>query len=235
MKHILITLLTFFKRQKIAIAPIALLTLNCTIAHAQMKLEITPSDSKYAKMQIDCSDQVDCDSKLLTWIEKQKFFKGAWNDDAIGSIVSKTYTEYKSQETGETQVITDIDTGKETTVPVYEQVEVQVTKYFHPSNFSIEQKDISAELAEQALEQAIQKKINCGEATIKFIAKNNVKKQLTIEQRRTMVQTYSGILDLLKSGSVDIAKADIQAVNADGTIVTEQDKTDIVAFITACE
>ena len=208
MKHILITLLTFFNRQKIAIAPIALLTLNCTIAHAQMKLEITPSDSKYAKMQIDCNDQADCDDKLLKWIVNQKFFKGEWKLDAIGSIVSKQEIDLEENE---------------------------VTKYFHPSNFSIEQKDISAELAEQALEQAIQKKINCGEATIKFIAKNNVKKQLTIEQRRTMVQTYSSILDLLKSGSVDIAKADIQAVNADGTIVSEQDKTDIVAFITACE
>ena len=208
MKHILITLLTFFNRQKIAIAPIALLTLNCTIAHAQMKLEITPSDSKYAKMQIDCNDQADCDDKLLKWIVNQKFFKGEWKLDAIGSIVSKQEIDLEENE---------------------------VTKYFHPSNFSIEQKDISAELAEQALEQAIQKKINCGEATIKFIAKNNVKKQLTIEQRRTMVQTYSSILDLLKSGSVDIAKADIQAVNADGTIVSEQDKTDIVNFITECE
>jgi hypothetical protein len=218
---------------KTIIALIALTFLNCTFA--QFKVEITPSDSKYAKMQIKCVDQTDCDAKLLSWIEKQKFFKGEWKETQEGSIVSKTYTEYESQDTGETQVVTDIDTGEETTVPVYEQVEVQVTKYFHPSNFSIEQKDISAELAEQALEQAIAKKIACGEATIKFIAKNNVKKQLTVEQRRTMVQTYSSILDLLKSGSVDIAKADIQAVNADGTIVTEQDKTDIVEFITACE
>jgi len=49
------------------------------------------------------------------------------------------------------------------------------------------------------------------------------------------IQTYSGILDLLKSGSVDITKTDIQNVNADGTILTEQDKTDIVEFIAACE
>lgn len=213
---------------------IILLTLTVT-ANAQYKLEINPSDSKYAKMSIDCEDQSKCDEKLIKWIDNQKFFKGEWKETQEGSIVSKTYTEYESQDTGETQVVADIDTGEETTVPVYEQVEVQVTKYFHPLNFSIEQKDISAELAEQALEQAIAKKIACGEATIKFIAKNNVKKQLTIEQRRTMVQTYSGILDLLKSGSVDIAKADIQAVNADGTIVTEQDKTGIVEFITACE
>ena len=208
MKHILITLLTFFKRQKIAIAPIALLTLNCTIAHAQMKLEITPRDSKYAKMQVDCDDQADCDDKLLKWIENQKFFKGEWKLDAIGSIVSKQEIDLEENE---------------------------VTKYFHPSNFSIEQKDISAELAEQALQQAIQKKINCGESAVKFIAKNNVKKNLTKSQRKQMIKTYADILDQLKAGAVDLAKEDIQAVSADGTIVSEQDKTDIVNFITECE
>ena len=208
MKHILIRLLTFFNRQKIAIAPIALLILNCTIAHAQMKLEITPSDSKYAKMQVDCDDQADCDDKLLKWIENQKFFKGEWKLDAIGSIVSKQEIDLEENE---------------------------VTKYFHPSNFSIEQKDISAELAEQALQQAIQKKINCGESAVKFIAKNNVKKNLTKSQRKQMIKTYADILDQLKAGAVDLAKEDIQAVSADGTIVSEQDKTDIVNFITECE
>ena len=208
MKHILITLLTFFNRQKIAIASIALLTLNCTIAHAQFKLEITPSDSKYAKMQIDCADQAECDSKLLDWINKQKFFKGVWNDDAIGSIVSKQEIDLEENE---------------------------VTKYFHPSNFSIEQKDISAELAEQALEQAIQQKINCGESTVKYIAKNNVKKQLTKAQRKQMIKTYADILDQLKAGAVDIAKEDIQSVQADGIIVTDEDKTSIINFLTECE
>lgn len=191
---------------KTIIALIAPTFLNCIFA--QYKLEITPSDSKYAKMQIVCKDQSECDSKLLNWINKQEFFKGEWKETQEGSIVSKTETDMENNE---------------------------ITSYFHPSNFSVNLVDISAELAEQALEQAIAKKIACGEATIKFIAKNNVKKQLTVEQRRTMVQTYSGIHDLLKSGSVDIAKADIQNVTADGTIVTEQDKTDIVEFITACE
>lgn len=175
---------------------------------AAYKLQINPNDTKYAKMQIECADQSECDSKLLTWIQKQEFFKGEWKEDAIGSIVSKTETDMENNEK---------------------------TLYFHPGNFSVNLVDTSAEEAEKALEQAIAKKIACGEATIKFIAKNNVKKQLTVEQRRTMVQTYSGILDLLKSGSVDIAKADIQNVTADGKIVTEQDKTDIVAFITECE
>ena len=194
MKHILITLLTFFTLANKALA--------------QFKLEILPSDSKYAKMQIDCADQAECDSKLLDWINKQKFFKGSWNDDAIGSIVSKQEIDLEENE---------------------------VTKYFHPSNFSIEQKDISAELAEQALEQAIQQKINCGESAVKYIAKNNVKKQLTKAQRKQMIKTYADILDQLKAGAVDIAKEDIQSVQADGIIVTDEDKTSIINFLTECE
>lgn len=191
---------------KSLIALIALTFINCTFA--AFKLEIIPSDSKYAKMQIDCEDQSKCDEKLITWINKQEFFKGEWKDDAIGSIVSR------QDETMEGELI---------------------TKYFHPSNFTVNLVDTTEEEAEKALEAAIARKIACGESTIKFIAKNNVKKQLTVEQRRTMVSTYSSILDLLKSGSVDIAKVDIQNVNADGIIVTEQDKTDIVNFISECE
>lgn len=120
---ILIAFLTFFTREKKAIAPIALLLFNCTVAHAQLKLEITPSDSKYAKMQIDCEDQTDCDAKLLKWIEKQKFFKGEWKLDAIGGIVSK--------------VDIDLETNSE------------LIYYFHPANFSIIQEDISQELADK--------------------------------------------------------------------------------------
>ena len=104
---------------KTIIALIALTFLNCTFA--QMKLEINPSDSKYAKMQIDCDDQADCDSKLLKWIKKQKFFKGEWKLDPVGGIVSKQELDFESG--------TPID------------------HYFHPENFSITLKDITAELA----------------------------------------------------------------------------------------
>lgn len=103
---------------KTIIALIALTFLNCTFA--QMKLEITPSDSKYAKMSIDCDDQADCDSKLLKWIEKQKFFKGEWKEDAIGSIATKVTQNMENK---------------------------NITLHFHPANFSVQLEDISAELA----------------------------------------------------------------------------------------
>ena len=123
---------------KTIIALIALTFLNCTFA--QMKLEINPSDSKYAKMQIDCDDQADCDSKLLKWIEKQKFFNGDWNKDPIGSIVSKTEVDLEGNEK---------------------------TYYFHPLNFSVNQVDISQGLADREAKKLAKKnlrdKINSGQ------------------------------------------------------------------------
>lgn len=128
-------------------ALIALTFLNCTFA--QMKLEITPSDSKYAKMQIDCVNLVDCDDKLLKWIEKQKFFKGAWSSEQADSIVSKKQFD----------IATD----------------AEIDVYFKPDNFSITLTDMSAEIADGKAKkekdatdmQAIKAKILDGSAKLK--------------------------------------------------------------------
>ncbi len=92
------------------------------IVHAQMKLEITPSDNKYASMSIDCEDQAKCDKKLLKWIDKQRFFSGEWLADSTDTIVSKAETDLEGNES---------------------------TKHFKPSNFSVNLVDISAEITEQ--------------------------------------------------------------------------------------
>ena len=117
------------------IALIALTFINCT--YAQFKLEITPSDSKYAKMQIDCEDQADCDKKLLKWIEKQQFFKGVWSDEQVGSLISKQELDLEGQET---------------------------TVYFQPSNFSATINYITQELADKEAKklakQALRDKLN---------------------------------------------------------------------------
>lgn len=194
MKQILITLLTFF-------------TL-ANIATAQLKLEITPSDNKYAKMSIDCEDQSKCDEKLIKWIDKQKFFKGEWSDNQADSIVSKIESDLSGE---------------------------SITKYFKPSNFSVNLVDKSAEIAEQALDKAIADKLVCGEKAVKFIAKNNVKKSLAKSQIKTMVNTYAEIFNLLKAGAIDTAIEEINSKSPDGTIVTAQDKTDIVAFLNSCK
>jgi hypothetical protein len=175
--------------------------------HAQFKLEITPSDSKYAKMGIECKDQSKCDKKLVKWIDKQRFFKGDWSENQADSIVSKTESDLEGN---------------------------SVTKYFKPSNFSVNLVDITEQLADAALDKAIADKLACGEKAIKFIAKSNVKKNLSKGQIKQMVKTYSDIFDLLKAGAIDTALEDMQNATVDGTILTSEDKTSIINFLTNC-
>lgn len=118
-----------------------------TNLYAQMKLEITPSDNKYAKMHINCKDQSECDSKLIKWIDKQKFFKGEWNENQENSIASR------------------VEVGID---------QVEKTYYFHPLNFSVNLTDISAEISEREAKKLAKKnlkdKLNSGnDLTLKEI------------------------------------------------------------------
>jgi hypothetical protein len=158
-------------------------------------------------MSIDCQDQAKCDEKLVKWIDKQKFFKGEWSDNQTDSIVSRTESDLEGN---------------------------SVTKYFKPSNFSVNLVDITEQLADAALDKAIADKLACGEKAIKFIAKSNVKKNLSKGQIKQMVKTYSDIFDLLKAGAIDTALEDMQNATVDGTILTSEDKTSIINFLTNC-
>jgi hypothetical protein len=158
-------------------------------------------------MQLNGGTQEELDTKLLKWIDKQKFFKGEWQSEQDDTIVSKIETGIEGNES---------------------------TKYFKPINFSVNLVDTTEQLAEQALDKAIADKLACGEKAVKFIAKSNVKKNLTKAQIKTMVKTYSDIFDLLKAGAIDTALDDMQNATVDGTILTSEDKTSIINFLTNC-
>lgn len=194
---------------KLIIALIALTLFVIGTAYAQMKLEITPSDSKYAKMSIDCSEQADCDEKLVKWIDKQKFFKGEYKDSQEGSIVSKTTSDELS---GESKV-----------------------EHFHASNFSVNLVDMSVEIAEKALDAAIDAKFECGKKAIKLIAKKNVSKGLAKAKIKKMVKDYQDAFMLLEAGAIETAVEEINGLAINGTDITAQDKTDIVAFLNNCQ
>lgn len=185
-----------------------LLFFLCFNTYAQFKVEITPSDSKYAKKGFKCVDVNECQSKLVDWLGKDSIFSGSWGLEQEGSIAQKDFVQADNS---------------------------VVTLYYVPTNFTVATIDISAELADAALEAAIAKRIACGEATIRYITKNNALKNLTTSQRRQMISIYSDILDQLKTGAVDIAKEDMQNFVIDGVIVTEIDRTNTIAFIESCE
>jgi hypothetical protein len=92
---------------------------------------------------------------------------------------------------------------------------------------------IRGQIMRPTLDIAVDKKLNCGQNIVKFIAKNNITKGLTTEQIKTMTTTYSLVFDLLKGGAMNTAIIEINAITPDA-LVTAQDKIDIVAEIATC-
>lgn len=88
-----------------------------------------------------------------------------------------------------------------------------------------------------ALENAMnaaQKAMDCGKTVQKLLLVRNSVKGLTTTQIKQMVATYSSIKQLLDTGSLVSAKEEIQAITADGVLVTEGDKTALIAEINKC-
>ena len=76
--------------------------------------------------------------------------------------------------------------------------------------------------------------MQCGEDVKALLIVRNASKGLLPAQIKQMVSTYSEIDALLSSGSLNTAKAEIEAVTADGTIITNDDKAALVAKINEC-
>lgn len=89
----------------------------------------------------------------------------------------------------------------------------------------------------KALEDAIQIAQNlrqCGERVVALMLVRNQPKNLTTAQVKSLVATYSPIKELLESGSLVSAKEEINAVAADGLLVTNGDKAALTAEINKC-
>lgn len=128
-----------------------LLLLFTFSAHAQFKLEITMSDSKYAKREIVKDTKEELIERFIKVENKFNIAKGEWKESPESEI-SKEETYLDSVDTGETRVITNID-GEEETVPIFESVEKTRTLYYHPINFSVAITDITQELADKETER----------------------------------------------------------------------------------
>lgn len=100
------------------------------------------------------------------------------------------------------------------------------------------QAEQTTKAALQAKESAIayaQKLMACGNKVVAYMLVRNQPKALTTSQVDTLVQTYAPIKSLLETGSLTTAKEKIAAVVADGVVVTESDKTALIAEIDLCK
>jgi hypothetical protein len=89
----------------------------------------------------------------------------------------------------------------------------------------------TGELHPAAKLQRRKKWIKSGQEIIAIISERNVDKGLTTNQILQMMQSFQPIMLTLLVGSLDIAKGMIAAIDPDGTLVTEEDKTIILSIM----
>lgn len=111
-------------------------------ANAQYKLEITMSDSKYAKMQIVKDTEQEAKDKLVNLVDKKKYLEGEW----------------KSEQSDLSKTILNPD-GNETTI------------YYHPTNFTYTITDISQEVADKEAKKQAKKQLKADVKLIKDAGK----------------------------------------------------------------
>jgi predicted negative regulator of RcsB-dependent stress response len=88
--------------------------------------------------------------------------------------------------------------------------------------------------AAQGLEYA-KKAMECGKSAQALMLVRNAAKNLTTEQVKQIVATYAPIKALLDTGSLQSAVEEIGKIQADGVLVTEEDKAAITAHIGQCK
>jgi hypothetical protein len=96
----------------------------------------------------------------------------------------------------------------------------------------------AAELIKSQLNAAkeIAKKAQaCGQDTLALMLVRNAPKALSNAQKIQLVTNTEMISKLLQLGSLDAAKAEILAAEADGALITEGDKTALAANIDSCK
>jgi len=158
-------------------------------------------------------------------------------DNYSKSEVESCLDEADCQSKHEAKICTD---SGETSIKNLELLEVYCSKFLSKSLV----KDNSGwsgfkagKATEAQLEAGISLATNlrkCGERVMALMLVRNQPKGLTTTQVKQLVSAYASIKGLLESGSLASAKEEIQAVTADGVLVTNADKTALSAEIDKC-
>jgi hypothetical protein len=155
-----------------------------------------------------CSGEADCELKL----SEKNCVDGRW------ALMDAEFTEtWCNKITGYSQILSgrNIVIENATTKATYEAEQAAKA-----------QMDGAISQAKAAME--------CGRTVKALLMVRNAPKGLSKGQIKQMVNTYAEIDSLLESGSLATAKDEIAAITPDGTLVTEGDKTALMAEIDKC-
>lgn len=185
------------------------------------------------------------------WINSQQennsWGRKAYVKDFVKSIAPTpgftSCTDYVIDQEGnftESSLIDEILRTALDTIGLGPEGEVEIARCSYPDEYAVPTiTDVTAEETAKAttaaIDAAIEQNIKCGDKIIKLIARKNLSKGLTKEQIKTIVTTYSPILDLFKSGALNSGLEDVNALIPDGTLITNQDKIDIISEADGCK
>lgn len=160
-------------------------------------------------------------AEVDAWIAKQEAKPKAW-----GHLKDRWLRE--EQVLAEGKALVDAENTR-----VVQNLEGDVTEYFFSKEYTIEQADISAQVAqEQAIAQKFKDMRKGQELMVKFSVMNDAK-GLNPGQFRQMAQDLAVTQTLLLAGNLAAAKEEILAIPADGVRILQADKDAIVAEIDA--
>lgn len=166
----------------------------------------------YSKSQVSiCESIEDCDAKFVALVCIDKDESSIKNYDLLQVYCSKVvgYEQKKKD-------VISLDSVKKSAYDSEQLAKAQE---------SYENYKISIAL----------KKMDCGKRVIAKLVVLNSMKNLTTEQVAVMNGSYSTIKTLLETGSLETARINIQNAVADGSIILESDKNELVKTLDSCK
>ena len=107
--------------------------------------------------------------------------------------------------------------------------------YMCNKEYSTTKTDITSERLQRDLEKLAAKNIECGRSVKAYIGAVNVSKLLTSAQIKQMLNTYEEVNRMLDGGALDTAIEEMNALTPDGILISESDRTNIIAKINGCK
>ena len=193
-----------------------------TVGH-YLKCEDYPEDKCHCVESLDPWSTDLIDNMVLDFIRKENAVSCLDEDDCLAKEAAQVCTIGKV-----------IRTESE----VY--CAVEVLKADGKKLVVSEEKKAAREAAEaikaqqQAALNAALKAMDCGKSAQAAMLVRNAAKNLTTTQVKQIVAAYAPIKGLLDTGSLQSAIEEIQAIQADGVLVTQADKEAIIAHINQC-
>jgi hypothetical protein len=114
----------------------------------------------------------------------------------------------------------------------YEQKEQTILVVNQAKKTEVEAADAAKAQLENDIAERM-KRASFGQRMIAYMGVRNDAKNLTEQQTTQFLSTYGGLMQLFQAGAIDTAKAQIEGITPDGTLVTQADKDALLSEINA--